>query len=124
MLFNKFKGETFYFVNLVKMKITELVVEGGKIFYYISCNSLNYWTSLQDDLVLKPAFINLVDLQFSLIAVYSFSWDNVCQTSVNSQYQLYKFGLLCLQTTWTDINICPYIDFKSTPFIYFVCSKQ
>lgn len=68
------------------MKTTELVVEGSKIFYYISSNSHHYLNNLQGNLVLKHTFINLVDLQFNLIAVHSFQvgqcLSNFCQLTI------------------------------------------
>lgn len=60
---------------------------GGKTkqnIYYISSRSLDYQSNFQDALVLKHTFINLVDPQINIIAIYSFIGHNVSQTSAIS----------------------------------------
>lgn len=47
-------------------------VQQNKTFYYISSN-LNDQANLQHDLVLKHTFINLVDPQFNIMAIYLLS---------------------------------------------------
>lgn len=105
-----------FVISTVKMKAIELGGQANKTFYYTS-SSLNYQANLQDDLVLKNTFINLVDPQFNIIPICSSSWDNVSQTPIISNTTF--TSLLYLHITYTNISIYLYVNFKSTPFSHF-----